>query len=185
MSARFHKIPPDQMTALQREVAAEIAAGPRGDVRGPFIALVHHPELARRVQGLGEFLRFGATLPQSLIEMAILITARHWTAQHEWYAHERLARKEGLEDHVIAALQRGERPQTMSDAQREVYDFCIAAHDSGRVPDGPYEAIKARFGHEGVLELLCVSGYYSMIAMILNTAGMPLPDNASPPLAPR
>ena len=147
MNPRFHRIPVDQMTPLQREVAAEIAAGPRGDVRGPFIALLHHPELARRIQGLGEFLRFGATLPQSLIEMAILITARHWTAQHEWYAHERLARKDGLDEHVIAALQRGVRPDPMTDAQREVYEFCVEAHAGGRVSDGPYAAIKARFGY--------------------------------------
>jgi len=184
MTARFPKLSPDQMTPLQREVAAEISAGPRGEVRGPFVALIHHAALARPIQHLGEFLRFGASLPLPLLEMAILITARQWTCQHEWYAHDRLARKAGLEEHIIAAIMRGERPDPMSDAQAEVYAFCREAHDGGRVSDGPYGAVKARFGTEGVLELLCVSGYYSMMAMVLNTAGMPLPDDAPPPLSP-
>lgn len=184
MTPRFQKLSTDEMSPLQREVAAEISAGPRGEVRGPFVALIHHAALARPIQHLGEFLRFGASLPLPLLEMAILMTARQWTCQHEWYAHERLARKAGLEESIITALSRGERPDSMTDEQRDVYAFCREAHAGGRVSDGPYEAIKARFGAEGVLELLCVSGYYSMMAMVLNTAQMPLPDNAPPPLGP-
>lgn len=182
MNPRFQKIAPNEMTPLQREVAAEIMAGPRGEVRGPFIALIHHPQLARPIQQLGEFLRFGASIPLPLLEMAILMTARRWTCQHEWYAHARLAREAGLDEHIIAAIARDEPPEPMSAEQREVFQFCRDAHAGGRVSDGPYEAVKARFGAEGVLELLCVSGYYSMMAMVLNTAGMPLPDNAPPPL---
>jgi 4-carboxymuconolactone decarboxylase len=184
MTPRFQKLSTDDMSPLQREVAAEISAGPRGEVRGPFVALIHHAALARHIQHLGEFLRFGASLPLPLLEMAILMTARRWTCQHEWYAHERLARKVGLEEHIISALMRDEAPEPMSEEQREVYAFCKEAHAGGQVSDGPFEAVKARFGHEGVLELLCVSGYYSMMAMVLNTARMPLPDNAPPPLAP-
>lgn len=184
MTPRFHKLAADEMSPLQREVAAEIAAGPRGEVRGPFVALIHHAALARPIQNLGEFLRFGASLPLPLLEMAILMTARRWTCQHEWYAHERLARKAGLGEHIIAALMRGEQPEPMSEAEREVYAFCREAHDGGHVSDGPFEAVKARFGNEGVLELLCVSGYYSMMAMVLNSARMPLPENAPPPLSP-
>jgi 4-carboxymuconolactone decarboxylase len=184
MKPRFQKLALEDMTPLQREVAAEISAGPRGEVRGPFVALIHHAKLARPIQQLGEFLRFGASLPLPLLEMAILMTARQWTCQHEWYAHERLARKAGLDEHIITAIEAGRRPEPMTGEQREVYDFCREAHAGGRVSEGPYEAIKARFGAEGVLELLCVSGYYSMMAMVLNTAGMPLPDNAPPPLKP-
>src|SRR5262245_30453400 len=105
MSApRFPKLAPDEMTPLQREVAAEISAGPRGEVRGPFVALIHHPELARQLQHLGEQLRWKAKLPQALVEMAVLVTARRWTCQHEWFIHEKLARDAGLPAGVIDAI---------------------------------------------------------------------------------
>ncbi|MBN3522231.1 carboxymuconolactone decarboxylase family protein, partial [Algoriphagus lutimaris] len=83
MAQRFPKLTPEQMNAAQRAVAAEITAGPRGEVRGPFIALIHNPELASRVQKLGEFLRWQGKLPPKLKELAVLVTARRWTCQHE------------------------------------------------------------------------------------------------------
>ncbi len=95
------------MTDAQRAVAAEIASGPRGGVRGPFLALLHNPELARRLQEVGEYLRFQTGLPDRLVELVILVTARHYACQFEWYAHERLARKAGLPDPVIAAIAAG------------------------------------------------------------------------------
>ena len=93
---RFPKLAPEAMTPAQREVAAEISAGPRGEVRGPFLALIHNAELARRIQQLGEFLRFKSRLPLPLLELAVLITARRWTCQFEWVMHEQFARKAGL-----------------------------------------------------------------------------------------
>jgi 4-carboxymuconolactone decarboxylase len=181
---RFRRLAPDEMTSLQREVAAEIAAGPRGEVKGPFVALIHHPELARRLQSLGEFLRFGSVLPPALLEMAVLVCARRWTCQHEWHAHERFARRDGLDEHVIAAIRDGRRPEPMTPEQAAVHDFCVAAHATGRPDDPVFDAIRARHGIEGVLELIALSGYYTLMAMVLNTAGMPLPDGAAPPLAP-
>ena len=181
---RFARLTTDAMTPRQREVAAEISAGPRGEVRGPFVALIHHPELAARLQALGEFLRFGSVLPPALLELAVLVCARRWTCQHEWYAHERIARKEGLDEHVIEAIKAGRRPEPMTPAQAAVYDFCSAAHATGRVEDPQFDAIRAAHGVEGVLELLALSGYYTLMAMVLNTAGMPLPENAPHPLAP-
>ena len=87
MAQRFPKLTPEQMTPAQQEVAAAITAGPRGEVRGPFIALLHNPELAGHVQRLGEHLRWKGKLPARLKEMAVLITARRWTCQHEWVMH--------------------------------------------------------------------------------------------------
>jgi len=179
---RFPKLTPQTMTAQQREVAAEISAGPRGEVRGPFIALIHHPQLARRLQALGEQLRWKSTLPPALVELAVLVTARRWTCQHEWYMHEKLARKEGLNERVIAALAEGRRPADVTPDEAAVYQFCTDVHATGRASDEAFEAVKGRFGLEAALDLLALSGYYTLMAMVLNTAGMPLPDNAAPPL---
>ena len=169
------------MTAEQREVAAEIAAGPRGEVRGPFIALLHNAPLARRMQGLGEQLRWRGKLPPKLLELAVLVTARHWSCQHEWYMHEKLARKAGLEPRVFDAIAQGKEPQGMSADEALVYRVCGQAHATGRIDDATFAAARERFGLDGVLELLVLNGYYSTMAMVLNTAGMPLPDGAAPP----
>jgi 4-carboxymuconolactone decarboxylase len=181
---RFPRLDGAQMSTRQREVAAQIAAGPRGEVRGPFLALIHHPELAQRLQQLGEQLRWGAKLPPRLVELAVLVTARRWTCQHEWCMHEKLARKAGLADEIISAIARNEIPAMDTEATA-VHAFCTEAHASGRVSDPAFDAVKARFGLEGALELLALCGYYSLMAMVLNTAGFPLPDNAPAPLAPR
>jgi 4-carboxymuconolactone decarboxylase len=180
--ARFPRLTPETMTPAQREVAAEISAGPRGEVRGPFIALIHHAELARRIQQLGEQLRWGSKLPPALLELAVLVTAREWTCQHEWYMHEKLARKAGLEPGVFEAVAQGREPQGMSADETLVYKASKQAHKTGRLDDETFAAARERFGLEGTLELLALNGYYSMMAMILNSAGMPLPDNAAPPL---
>ena len=170
------------MTPAQREVAAEISAGPRGEVRGPFIALIHNAELARRMQALGEHLRWRNKLPLPLLELAVLFTARRWNCQHEWYMHEKLARKAGLAPGIFEAIAAGQEPQGMSADEALVYKACQQAQQSGRLDDATFAALRARFGLDGTLDLLALNGYYSMMAMILNTAGLPLPDNASLPL---
>ena len=182
MAQRFSKLTTEEMTPTQREVAAEITAGPRGEVRGPFIAWIHHPELARRLQALGEQLRWKSTLPPQLIELAVLICARRWSCQHEWFMHEKLARDNKLDPGIIDSLARNEKPKNFSADQAAVYDFCKDLHATGRAGDAAFEAIRSRFGLEGALELIALSGYYSLMAMVLNTAGMPLPGNAQPPL---
>ena len=170
------------MTAEQREVAAEITAGPRGEVRGPFIALIHNPELARRVQKLGEHLRWEGKLPPRLKELAVLVTARRWTCQHEWVMHSKLALEGGLTPEVVEAIRQGKEPAGMSEEEKAVYTFCREAHATGRVAEEAFLSIKNRFGLDGALELLALNGYYTLMAMVLNTAGLPLPGNADPPL---
>ena len=87
--ARFPQVPRDQLTDAQKQVYDAIAGGPRGGVRGPFGPLLRSPELADRVQKLGEYLRFDSSLPARLNEMAILINARFWESKYEWNAHGR------------------------------------------------------------------------------------------------
>ena len=179
---RFPRLAAEQMSPAQREVAAEISAGPRGEVRGPFLALIHNAELARRVQALGEHLRFRSKLPPRLLELAVLVTARRWSCQFEWFMHEKLARKAGLEERIIEAIARAQMPKDMGREESLVHAFCLQAHTTGRVDDATFAAAKELFGLDGVLELLALNGYYSMMAMVLNSSGIPLPEGAAPPL---
>ena len=179
---RFPKLSVAEMNDAQRAVAEQISAGPRGEVRGPFIALLHHPALAARLQALGEELRWKSKLPKRLLELAVLITARRWTCQHEWLMHEKLAREAGLAPAIIAALAQRVVPKDLPEEESAVYAFCAEAHASGRVSDESFESVKKRFGLDGALELLVACGYYSLMAMVLNTAGMPLPADAPAPL---
>lgn len=182
MAQRFPKLTPDEMSAAQREVAAEITAGPRGEVRGPFIALLHNPELARHVQRLGEYLRWKGKLPPRLKELAVLVTARRWTCQHEWVMHSKLALEGGLAKDIVDAVAANREPAQFSEEEKAVYTFCREVHATGRASDAAFAAIEKRFGLDGALELIALNGYYSMMAMVLNTAGLPLPGNVEPPL---
>ena len=131
------------MSPAQREVAAEITAGPRGEVRGPFIALLHNPELARHVQKLGEHLRWKGKLPPRLKELAVLVTARRWTCQHEWVMHSKLALGGRPSPRARGGNPQGEEPRGMSEEEKAVYTFCREAH-AGRVGDEAFRAIQNR-----------------------------------------
>jgi len=185
MAQRFPKLTPEQLTPAQREVAAEITAGPRGEVRGPFIALLHNPELASKLQKLGEHLRWKGKLPPKLKELAVLITARRWTCQHEWVMHSKLALEGGLAKEIVEAIAANREPRNLGEEEKPVYDFCREVHATGRAGDAAFAAIEKRYGLDGALELIALNGYYTLMAMVLNNAGLPLPGNVEPPLKPR
>ena len=184
MTPRFAKLAPEDMTDAQRTVYEAIAGGPRGGVRGPFNALLRSPELADRVQKLGEHLRFRSSLAPRLNEFAILITARYWSAQYEWYAHQKLGAKAGLGLQLMAELAAGRRPAGMDPDEAAVYDFCTELHEKKAVSDATFQAALGRFGERGVVDLVGVSGYYTLVSMVLNVDRVPLPDGVAPPLPP-
>jgi len=173
---------PARLSAEQERVAAEIRSGPRGGVRGPFLALLHSPETASRLQRLGEHLRFAGVLPQALKELAILVAARHWSCAYEWSAHRPLAEREGIPPSVADAIAAGRQPEGLGEAESEIYEFCTALHRTRNVPDAALAAVARRFGETGAIELTAICGYYAMLAMVLNVAGIePLEDGAKPP----
>ena len=180
---RFPILKPEERTARQNEVAALIAEGPRGGIRGPFLALIHQPELADRLQRVGEHLRYGSVLPKAMTELAVLTVARRWSCQYEWFAHARIARTTtDLPEAIIVAISEGKVPTT--DEQETVYHFVKETLANGSPADAIYDRAVKHFGHAGVLDLIGLTGYYSTIAMVLNTSRIPLPDGATPPLAP-
>ena len=178
---RFPPIPQDQWNDEQRAVAEAIAEGPRGEVRGPFVPLLHAPELASKVQELGESIRFKTGFPNALLEIAVLLTARHHDCPNIWESHSKHARKAGVAREVIAAIATRQRPACLGVDETLVYDFCAALLHAHKIPDATFEAVVARWGKKGAMELSGICGYYGMLATILNAAERPLVDSASVP----
>jgi len=181
---RFTLLTEGTMTPRQREAYHGIVSGPRKGAVGPFNALLRSPEVADRVQKVGEYVRFHTSIPAPLNEMAILITGRFWSAQFEFWAHRRLAREAGLADAIIDAIAEGRRPAPMSDDERIVYDFCTELFRDKAVSDRTFKAVVDRFGEQGVIDLIAASGYYSVVSMVLNVDRYPLPEGEQPPLRP-
>ena len=179
---RMPAVTREQMTAAQKEAHDEIASGPRGAVFGPFVPLLRSPELTRRLQRVGEYLRYQAVLPRKITELIILLTAREWTQQFEWHHHLPLALAQGLNEKAAQAIADGRRPQEMSDDEEIAYELCRELGQSRSVSDETYSRALARFGEQGVVEMVVLHGYYTLTAMVMNVARTALPEGARPAL---
>ena len=164
-----------EMTAEQRAVHDATVSGQRGRMTPPVEAWLHSPELAQRAQSLGEFIRYGTSLPPALNEMAILVTAKYWGSHYEWFAHRRIAEAAGLDAAVIDAIRDGVEPPLGDAGARAVFDYAMALHRTKQVPRALHEAMVAVFGTRGVVELVGVCGYYTLVSMTLNAFDVPLP----------
>ena len=178
---RFPDLRREQMSEAQKRVHDSLAGGPRGGVRGPFGPLMRSPELADRVRELSDYLRFNTSLPARLNELAILITARFWGAEYEWYAHKPLALKAGLEESIPEDMARNRRPGNMKPDEELVYDFCTTLHRKHFVDDALFKRAVAMLGEQKVVDLIGVSGYYTLVSMVLNVAEIPLPPGEKSP----
>jgi 4-carboxymuconolactone decarboxylase len=181
---RFPAIPDAELSADQRRVVEAILAGPRGSLRGPFVPLLRSPALADHVQSLGAHLRFNKVLPRDVTELAILVTARACRAQFEWHAHAPLAASAGVPETVIAAIGRGETPEDASPVLRLAHDFVASLHASRAVDDATFATARETWGEHGVIELTALCGYYTLVALILNVAEMPVPEGSRVPFEP-
>ena len=180
---RMPPIPADKMTEAQKKAAAEFTAA-RGNLTGPWVALLRSPEVVNRARALSDYLRFNSVLPPRLSEFVILITARQWSQPYEWNAHHTLALKGGLNPEIAKAIAEGRRPQHMAEDEDVAYDFCMELHRNHSVSDPTYARALSKFGEQGIIDMIGLTGYYTMISMVLNTARTPLPAGAPPALAP-
>jgi 4-carboxymuconolactone decarboxylase len=180
---RMPPLPTAGLTEQQAQALAEFRAA-RGEPTGPWIALLRSPELMRRTRGLSDYLRFESPVPGWLRELVILMTARQWGQSYEWNAHYAIAIDEGLSPDIAQAIAEGRRPQGMVREEEILYELCLELQRNHSVSDTTYERAVERFGEQGVVEVVSLMGYYTMISMILNTSRAPLPDGATPALAP-
>ena len=187
--SRLAAVRPADATSAQRAVIDAIAGGDRGRNRpleslldgrgglaGPFNAWVHRSDLGLVLQSLGERLRFHGTLPGAAREVAILTVGAMWMAEYEWWAHSAIGRREGVSDETIDSIHRGERPLLPDPLEQAVYDFTSALLETGRVDPAPYDAARAQLGDGGLVELVTLVGYYTLVSFTLNAFEVPLPS---------
>lgn len=172
----------DDMTPEQRAVAEEIMSGPRGGLRGPFLPWLRSPELADHGQRLGAYCRYGSSLPRNLSELAIIVTGKRWTSQFEFYAHARLALEAGVSEGAVEAIRMGGEPTFEDDGEQFVYDFVTEYFRTSRVSDATYQRGLDLVGERGILDLVAIVGYYSLVSMTLNVFEVEVPEGVLPPL---
>ena len=180
---RMPPIPADKMTEAQKKAAAEFAAARNSAPTGPFGVLLRVPELMDLGFRWRQHVQSRSALDQRLTEFVILMTARHWTQQYEWNAHHPAAIKAGLKPEIVAAVAEGRRPEQMAEDETILYDLCMELQRHHSVSDATYARALATFGEAGIVETASIAGYYTLLAMVMNTARTPLPAGAKPPLA--
>ncbi len=181
MSERLPPIPDAALTPAQAEAKAGVLAGARGVFEGPFIPLLRSPGLMTRLEKVGEYLRYGSTLPGHIREFAILYTARLFSQQTEWAIHYPIALSNGVPPSTITALAEGRRPPSMAEDEAAAWDFLHELQNNRAVSDATFAAATRHFGEAGMIDLTAIAGYYATLAMVMNVARTPPPAGARLP----
>ena len=158
---------------------SDLLVNEEGGLAGPFNAFVHAPDVGQRLASLGLVLRFGTSLERRLTEVAIITVGARWKAEFEWWAHARMARRHGVPDAVVDAIGRGEDPPFQADDERTVYVLARELSETGRVAQDAYAAAQRLLGDVGLVELVSLCGYYTLVSFLLNVFEVPLPPGVA------
>lgn len=187
--SRIEKLHPDtlneaQMAIYDGIVGGKRAAGPQlfnltdeqGRLNGPFNALLLSPAVGASLSAVGEAIRFGSDIPVRMREIAILVVAREYECEFEWYAHKALGRHIGLSEKILEALKNGENPNLDDEEEQVQYDFCVQLVRTRKTDEELYIQMKEIAGEAGILELTSLVGYYTTLALIMNVYDIGVPD---------
>jgi 4-carboxymuconolactone decarboxylase len=167
--SRLPDLAPEDMDEQQRAIFGRSGAASRGGVgRGPSHAMLLSPEFATRATHLGDYVLRANALGPRLTELAILVTARHLTSQHEWWVHAPLALKHGIEQSTIDAIRTRQEPRLTKEDEKAVYAFAVEMYRDLEVSAPTFDRAVQLFGVKGVVDLIGVLGYYSMAAMFIS-----------------
>ena len=179
---RLSPIDPAQLDTEQRAVYDAIANGPRKGVRGPLAVWLHRPKLADRSQALGRYCRYDSSLPARLSELAIMFMGRYWLAEYEWAAHKPFALEAGVSIEVIDAIRDGKTPPFTRRDEELLFAFLTQLHEQRKVDDALYQELVAEIGEGGVVDLVGIAGYYTLISMTIKVFEVPHPSGVAPEL---
>ena len=174
---RLPTIPPASYSPEQKQAAMDFETARKVPVFGPFEPLMYSPQVMSQARAMGDYLRYKSAIGTTLSELAILVTAREWTQDYEWYVHYPIALKAGIKPAIADAIADGRRPQGMSDDEETVYEFSMELHRTKRVSDVTFARAEKRFGKQGVVDLTGINAYYTLLAMQLNMAEYAMPKD--------
>ena len=181
---RFSQLAPGDLDDTQKKVAERILQVSSAGLGGPYSMLLRSPTLAARYLGMTDYLRFETSLPKRLNELAILIEARLWDAQYEWWAHYPIALKAGLSKAVADDIREGRRPATMQPDEEVVYDVCIELLRDRHLSDATFARAKAMLGEQQLVDLVAVASFYVMVSSVIIAGEIGVPKGETPPLPP-
>jgi len=183
--SRIPELVLEKLDPEQRRLYDAIVSGPRGKVVGPLRVWLESPVLGEHAQALGAVCRFSTSLPPRLSELAIITTGAFWRANFEWHAHAPMAIKAGIDPAAIEAIRTGKTPQLKRDDEVAVHAFARELIETRRVSEQIYARVLNLLGLKGVVELVGILGYYSLVSLTLNAFEVPVPGGASEPFADR
>jgi 4-carboxymuconolactone decarboxylase len=181
-SLRHDDLDPERRAVWDAVVGSRGAdlVGADGGLIGPFNAFVHAPGVGRRLTELGHVVRFETSIERRLSEVAVITVGARWKAEFEWWAHARMARRHGVPDEVVDAIGRGEDPPFTADDEQTVYQVASQLTRRGQVDAEAYAAARRLLGDAGLVELVSLCGYYTLVSFLLNAFTVPLPPGAAP-----
>jgi 4-carboxymuconolactone decarboxylase len=179
--SRLPELDPEKFSPEQKKVHEAILKGPRGKVVGPLKVWLNNPGLAEHAQALGAYCRFNSSLPPRLSELAICITGAFWKANYEWFAHAPMAIKAGIDPAAIEAIRAGGTPTLTKSDEQAIYDFASELVKTRRVSAPAFERAKKELGETGVIDMVGIIGYYSLVSVTLNAFELPLPEGEKLP----
>src|SRR5476651_487006 len=179
---RFPTRAMEQLSSEQKAVAEDVLKQSSAGLGGPYAMLINSPELLKRYLSMIEYLRQKTSLPKHLNEMAILLEARIWDAQYEWWAHEPLARKAGLSDATINDIRDGKRPAWLKPDEAVVYDFVTELLHKRQLSDETFARAKQILGEQQVVDLAAVTGFYVMVSAVIAVGRVGIPNGGTAPM---
>src|ERR1700743_1548729 len=181
---RFPQLTMDQLSDAQKPLGEQVMKVSSVGRGGPYNPIMRSPVLGQRLFDLFHYLRWETSIPTRLNEFAIIIIARQWRSQVEWFAHAPLAEKAGLSPAIIAELKANKRPSGMAEDEAVVYDFVTELTVAKKVSDETFARAKAAFSDQQIVDLTAVAGNYVMVAMVLAMAEQSTPPGKEPPFKP-
>jgi len=178
--ARMKQMKPDEFDAKTRALGDQIAKTRGGEIQGPWAHMLRSPKLAEKAAAYSDLFRSELSLPLNLVQLAVIMAARHWNAEYVWNAQSPRAKAAGVSEAAIEAIRTKKTPSFTDPQEKAVYDLFSELYANQGVSDATYDAAVKALGEKGLIELINVNGFYSIVATIVRTTGIPTRDGAHP-----
>jgi len=186
---RFQSQAPETLNSSQRSLYQRITetrrTKPDAPLPGPFGPWLLIPEIGQHLCELGHALRYQSQFSRAVMEIGILVTARYWRSNFEWYAHAPMAREAGITEAQIKRIKQGERPLFQEAAQQIAFDAATELVEARALSERTFNRLQLELGEEGSINFVALIGYYLGVSAMLNAFDIPIPAQAETPFPPR